>query len=67
MNTNRQPDDCRATIGFPCVDGPLVGEFCQQGELFRVDGEESGTYRLAKGVYVWQPDNDTFRFSDPSR
>jgi hypothetical protein len=50
-----QPDDCRATIGFPCVDGPLVGEFHQQGESFEIDGAglESGTYVLHDGRYVW--------------
>lgn len=64
---NRQPDDCRATVGFPCVDGPLVGEFHQQGESFRFDGEESGTYRLTKGAYVWDADRDIIHFPGTSR
>jgi hypothetical protein len=59
---NRQPDDCRATIGSPCVDGPLVGEYHQQGKSFRFDGEERGTYHLRNGIYVWEPDADTIHF-----
>ena len=50
---------CSETIGFPCVDGPLVGEFHQQGEVFELEGSriglEDGTYRLVGGSYVWSP------------
>lgn len=57
MTTKRDDTDrkgvCSETIGFPCVDGPLVGEFHQQGESFEFDGSrlglEDGTYRLAGG------------------
>ena len=56
-NAGREPV-CRTTAGFPCVDGPLVGEFHQQGESFEVEGSraglEDGTYRLVGGSYVWQ-------------
>jgi hypothetical protein len=55
MGWHRQspPDDCRATLGFPGVDGPLIVEFQQQGVSFefdgRRDGMESGTYFLRDG------------------
>ncbi len=58
QNDGRRPV-CKSTIGFPCVDGPLVGEFHQQGEAFEHEGSqiglEDGTYRLVGGSYVWQP------------
>jgi hypothetical protein len=48
---------CRTTAGFPVVDGPLVGEFHDQGESFEFSGSlvgsEDGTYRLVGGTYVW--------------
>jgi hypothetical protein len=62
MSNERNRDDlpvCRTTVGFPCVDGPLVGEFHQQGDAFEFDGAcaglESGWYRLHNAVYVWEP------------
>ena len=49
---------CSETIGFPCVDGPLVGEFHRRGESFEFEGSriglEDGTYRLVGGSYVWR-------------
>jgi hypothetical protein len=53
----RQPV-CRTTTGYPCVDGPLVGEFHDQGESFEFEGSwigsKDGTYRLVGGSYLWQ-------------
>ena len=63
MVLSNQPDDdrepvCRTTVGFPCVDGPLVGEFHQRGESFAPEssqgGLKDGTYRLVGRVYVWE-------------
>ena len=62
MTTKRNSADrksaCSETIGFPCVDGPLVGEFHQRGEAFEFEGSyiglEDGTYHLAGGSYVWR-------------
>ncbi len=64
--SNRRPNDrepgpvCRTTGGFPCVDGPLVGEFHQRGESFEFEGSRiglaDGAYRLVGNVYRWKPD-----------
>jgi hypothetical protein len=50
---------CSTTAGFPCVDGPLVGEFHQRGEAFEFEGSrvgyDAGMYRLVGAAYVWCP------------
>jgi hypothetical protein len=57
---------CSTTIGFPCVDGPLVGEFHQRGEWFEFEGLRirlGGAYRLVGWRYVWQAGAKATRYT----
>ena len=58
------PIDTKPNNLHRCEGGPLDGEWHSQGSAFEFDGRsaglESGWYRLAGAVYLWDPGRPFF-------